>query len=74
MAGYDCGDIVRHAFQCGRPLDVLQRAQYADIMTYLPGDILTKVDRASMANSLELRAPFLDQELARLGFCFAGQC
>jgi asparagine synthase (glutamine-hydrolysing) len=50
------------------PLDVLQRAQYTDIMTYLPGDILTKVDRASMANSLELRAPFLDQELAQWAF------
>ena len=47
---------------------MLQRAQYADIMTYLPGDILTKVDRASMANSLELRAPFLDQELAQWAF------
>ena len=47
---------------------MLQRAQYADIMTYLPGDILTKVDRASMANSLELRAPFLDQELSQWAF------
>ena len=68
LGGYDSGDIVLQHFNVEKPLDVLQRAQYADIMTYLPGDILTKVDRASMANSLELRAPFLDQELAQWAF------
>ncbi len=68
LGGYDSGDIVLQHFNVAKPLDVLQRAQYADIMTYLPGDILTKVDRASMANSLELRAPFLDQELAQWAF------
>lgn len=44
----------------GEDLDVLL---YIDSKTYLPGDILTKVDRMSMATSLETRAPLLDQKL-----------
>jgi len=68
LGGYDSGDVMRRHFNVDAPLDMLQRAQYTDIMTYLPGDILTKVDRASMANSLELRAPFLDQELSDWAF------
>jgi asparagine synthase (glutamine-hydrolysing) len=47
--------------------DALDRAQYADFKIWLPGDILTKVDRTSMNVSLEAREPLLDYRLVEFG-------
>ncbi|MDO8294805.1 MAG: asparagine synthase-related protein [Caulobacter sp.] len=46
----------------------LQRAQYADIVTWLPNDLLLKLDRMLMAHGLEGRTPFLDREVAAFAF------
>ncbi len=48
--------------------DAVQRAEYADLKVYMPNDPLVKVDRMSMAHSLEVRCPLLDRKVVELAF------
>ena len=61
--GYDYNKFIE------QPYNTVDAAMRMDLQDYMPGDILVKTDRAAMANSLELRAPFLDVDFAE--FCIA---
>jgi len=63
LDGYRAIEVLRRHARNADTTRLLSLVQYLDIKTYLVGDILTKVDRASMAHALEVRVPILDHKL-----------
>ncbi|WP_298620763.1 XrtA/PEP-CTERM system amidotransferase [uncultured Zoogloea sp.] len=63
LSGYNALEVFRRHGNAAQTDDPLALIQYLDTKTYLVGDINTKVDRASMAHSLEVREPLMDHKL-----------
>lgn len=63
LNGFKSSDLLKEWFTASKNLGIVDATMTTDIMTYLPNDLLVKVDIASMANSLEARSPLLDQEV-----------
>ncbi|NOZ21376.1 MAG: asparagine synthase (glutamine-hydrolyzing) [Planctomycetes bacterium] len=66
VGGADSHEFIAQYHEMAGKTDFVGRTIFADLMGYLPGDILTKVDIMSMANSLEVRSPFLDHKVVEL--------
>ncbi|TDC95181.1 asparagine synthase (glutamine-hydrolyzing) [Saccharopolyspora aridisoli] len=70
MRAFDPGvshkDVTGAPYSLSKDWDPVTRMQHVDLFTWLRGDILVKADKVTMANSLELRVPFLDNEVFRV--------
>ncbi|HTY98537.1 MAG TPA: asparagine synthase-related protein, partial [Rhodocyclaceae bacterium] len=72
-AGADSIEVLAEPWRKAEALDILNRWLYVDTVTYLPSDILAKVDIASMATSLECRSPFLDHKVIEFAASLPGR-
>ena len=68
VAGHDSGQFLRDAYQRAGALDTISRLGYVDLVSFLACNCLEYADRMSMANSVEIRCPFTDQELVEFAF------
>lgn len=66
LGNFDASRIIREPFRRAQGADLLSQLLYVDRHTYLGEGVLAKVDRMSMAHSLEVRSPLLDQEVVEL--------
>jgi len=64
--GVGHADVTAEPYRLSAGWDPVARMQHVDLFTWLRGDILVKADKMTMANSLELRVPFLDAEVFRI--------
>lgn len=74
MGGEDSFDLLQALFREAKAEEFLDRSLSADVMRYLPDDLLVKVDVASMAFGLEARSPFLDHEFMEFAARLPGSC
>jgi asparagine synthase (glutamine-hydrolysing) len=72
MAGLDAEDVIAHAWTTASAESVIDRMLEVDVGTYLPGDLIPKIDIATMAFGLETRSPLLDHQFMEFAASIPG--